>query len=92
MNVTRLTTGRPRPMSALEAMAGGPWLFASVAWLGLGWAGAQVALTRLLAVLYAPGLVVACLWALLGWRVGRTHDAHLATSGAVTSPASPLAS
>ena len=24
------------------------------------------------------GLVVACVWALLGWRVGRTHDEHLA--------------
>jgi AAA family ATP:ADP antiporter len=24
------------------------------------------------------GLSVACVWALLGWRVGRTHDEHLA--------------
>ena len=66
MRVARSLTGRPRPMSALEAMTGGPWLFAGVAWLGLGWAGAQVALTRLLAVFYAPGLVVACLVTALG--------------------------
>jgi hypothetical protein len=25
------------------------------------------------------GLVVAATWALLGWRVGRTHDEHLTT-------------
>ena len=31
------------------------------------------------------GLVVACVWALLGWRVGSTHDEHLA-AGATTVP------
>jgi ATP:ADP antiporter, AAA family len=31
------------------------------------------------------GLAVACLWALLGWRVGRTHDEHLA-GGTATAP------
>ena len=31
------------------------------------------------------GLVVACVWALLGWQVGRTHDEHLA-AGATTAP------
>ncbi len=33
------------------------------------------------------GLVVAATWALFGWRIGRTHDAHLATSGAASSAA-----
>ncbi len=37
------------------------------------------------------GLVVAATWALVGWRIGRTHDAHLATSGAASS-ATPTAS
>jgi AAA family ATP:ADP antiporter len=32
------------------------------------------------------GLVVACVWALLGWRVGRTHDEHLAAAGTVAAP------
>jgi hypothetical protein len=59
MRVARTLTGRPRPMSALEAMTGGPWLFAAVACLGLGLTYFQVAATRLLAVLYPPGAVVA---------------------------------
>lgn len=32
------------------------------------------------------GLAVACVWALLGWRVGRTHDEHLAAAGTAPSP------
>lgn len=33
------------------------------------------------------GLVVAALWAFLGWRVGRTHDQHLAADTLVSTPA-----
>ena len=32
------------------------------------------------------GLGVACVWAVLGWRVGRTHDQHLAAPGTGTVP------
>lgn len=58
MRVARTLTGRPQPMSALEAITGGPWLFAAVACLGLGLTIFQVAATRLLAVFYSPDTVV----------------------------------
>jgi AAA family ATP:ADP antiporter len=61
--------------------------------LVVGWIMAGVvALEMPLGEVALAGLVVACLWALLGWRVGRTHDEHLAAAGTVASPAAPLTS
>jgi hypothetical protein len=53
-------------MSALEAMAGGPWLFAAAALLGLALTACHVVVARLLAVLYPPGVVVAVAVVALG--------------------------
>lgn len=54
-----------------------------------GWIMAAVVAAKMpLGEVALIGLVVAGLWALLGWRVGRTHDAHLATVPAATPPTS----
>ncbi|MCC6164825.1 MAG: MFS transporter [Acidobacteria bacterium] len=55
-----------------------------------GWIMAGiVAMQMPLAEVALIGLVVAGTWALFGWRIGRTHDAHLAAAG---SPSSGLSS
>ncbi len=52
-------------------------------WLMAAVVAAQVPLGRVALV----GLAVAAAWALVGWRVGRTHDEHLATrADAVPAP------
>ena len=51
-----------------------------------GWIMAGIVAIRMpLGEVAIIGLVVACVWALLGWRVGRTHDEHLAAG--TTAPA-----
>ncbi|BCS34009.1 MFS transporter [Luteitalea sp. TBR-22] len=60
--------------------------------LVVGWCMAAVAARKLpLGEVALIGLAVASIWALLGWRVGRTHDAHLAAAApqpaSATSPA-----
>ena len=61
--------------------------------LVVGWIMAGVVALRIpLGEVALAGLVVACLWALLGWRVGRTHDEHLASAGATASPAARFTS
>ena len=56
-------------------------------WLMAGVVAMQVPLAQVALL----GLLVAAIWALVGLRVGRTHDEHLA-SAPVTSPVAPLAS
>jgi AAA family ATP:ADP antiporter len=51
-------------------------------WLMAAVVAAQVPLAQVALI----GLAIAGLWSLTGWRVGRTHDEHLATS-AVAAPA-----
>ena len=61
--------------------------------LVVGWIMAGVVALKVpLGDVAIAGLVVAALWALLGWRVGRTHDEHLAAPEASATPAAPLAS
>jgi AAA family ATP:ADP antiporter len=62
--------------------------------LVVGWCMAVVTSMKLpLGQVALIGLVVACVWALLGWRVGRTHDAHLAAAAPPsTSSARPVVS
>jgi AAA family ATP:ADP antiporter len=58
-----------------------------------GWIMASVVAMKMpLGDVALIGLVVAGVWALLGWRVGRTHDEHLAAPGAAATPAAPLTS
>jgi AAA family ATP:ADP antiporter len=46
-----------------------------------GWIMASVVAMKMpLGDVALIGLVVAATWALLGWRIGRTHDEHLATT------------
>ncbi len=53
-----------------------------------GWIMASVVAMRMpLGQVALIGLAVATIWALLGWRVGRTHDEHLATTVAGTPAA-----
>jgi hypothetical protein len=56
-----------------------------------GWIMAAVVAAKMpLGQVALIGLAVAAAWALLGWRVGRTHDVHLANadpSPTATSPA-----
>ena len=55
-------------------------------WIMAGIVAAKMPLGQVAVI----GLVVAATWALLGWRVGRTHDAHLATAvPAESAAASP---
>lgn len=62
--------------------------------LVVGWSMAAVAAWKLpLGEVALIGLAVATIWALLGWRVGRTHDAHLAAAAPQpTSSARPVVS
>jgi AAA family ATP:ADP antiporter len=54
-----------------------------------GWImAAVVAASMPLGRVAVIGLAVAATWALLGWRVGRTHDVHLAGADPVTATAS----
>lgn len=55
--------------------------------LAVGWAMAGVAVLKLsLDEVALIGLVAALLWALLGWRIGRTHDDHLAVAAPAPAP------
>jgi ATP:ADP antiporter, AAA family len=55
-----------------------------------GWIMASVVAMRMpLGQVALIGLAVATTWALLGWRVGRTHDEHLATTVVGASATSP---
>ena len=54
-------------------------------WLMAAVVAAQVPLAHVAVI----GLTVAIVWALVGWRVGRTHDAHLASgAAAIRAPSS----
>lgn len=61
MSIAGATTGRPRPMSAVEAMTGGPWLFAAIALFGLGFGALQAVLGRLLTAAYSAAAGAAIL-------------------------------
>lgn len=57
--------------------------------LAVGWAMAGIAAFSVpLGQVALIGLVVAGLWAALGWRVGRTHDRHLAATPATAQASS----